>query len=152
MGEYEKALSTYGGLLDSIMAEKGTLEGDETAARALAGIGQTHMKAGDMEKAGEYLHQAMAAMPNDEALAFDIGKIYYTQQQPEKAIEYFKKAAELKPDWPPPHRQLGYAYMNREEYQAALDSFKKFIEVAPDDPLIPTIKDLLPTLEELIKE
>lgn len=110
------------------------------------------MKMGEMDKAEASLRQAQALFPSDETLAFNIGEIYFTQQQPDKAIEFYAKATELKPDWAPPWRQLGYAYLNKAEYQAALDSFKKFLEVAPDDPLAPTIENLLPTLQGLIKK
>jgi tetratricopeptide (TPR) repeat protein len=152
MGEYEKALETYNQILDHIKTEKATYEGDETAARALASIGQTYMKMGDLEKASDYLKQAMELYPDDETLAFNIGEIYFQQQQVDMAIEYYNKAAQINDTWAPPFRQLGYAYLNTGDYQGAVDAFKKFLEVAPDDPLAPTIENLIPQLEAMIKK
>lgn len=152
LGEYEKAIEAFNVILEKVKEEKGSIEGDEGAARALASMGETYMKQGDLDKASEYLTQAIAIFPEDETLAFNIGEIYFQQQQTDKAIEYYTKAAQINDKWAPPHRQMGYAFLNKGDYQSAIDSFKKFLEVAPDDPLAPTIENLIPKLEELIKK
>ena len=152
LGEFEKALAAYQTLLDSMEGEEGELTGDRRAVGALAGIGQVYMTMGEMDKAEESLKQALALFPSDETLAFNIGEIYFSTQQPDKAIEYFQQAIEIKPDWGSPHRQLGYAYLNMADYTAALESFQKFLEVAPDDPMAPTVMNLIPTIEQLIKK
>jgi tetratricopeptide (TPR) repeat protein len=151
-GEYEKAIAAYQKILDQVTEEKGSFEGDEGAARALSSMGETYMLQGNLEKASEYLQQAMALFPDDETLAFNVGEIFFNQAETDKAIEYFKMATEIKEDWAPPYRQLGYAYLNKGEYQLAIDSLKKFLEYAPDDPQSPTIEALIPKLEELIKK
>jgi tetratricopeptide (TPR) repeat protein len=151
MEEYDKAIAAYQILLDSVMEDKGTYEGDEGASRALSSMGETYMLQGNLEKASEYLQQAMSLFPDDETLAFNVGEIFFKQAETDKAIEYFKMAIELKEDWAPPYRQMGYAYLNKGEYQLAIDSLKKFLEYAPDDPQAPTIEALIPKLEELIK-
>jgi tetratricopeptide (TPR) repeat protein len=151
MEEYDKAIAAYQLLLDSVMEEKGSYEGDEATSRALSSMGETYMLQGDLEKASEYLQKAMSLFPDDETLAFNVGEIFFTQAETDKAIEYFKMAIEIKEDWAPPYRQMGYAYLNKGEYQLAIDSLKKFLEYAPDDPQAPTIEALIPKLEELIK-
>jgi tetratricopeptide (TPR) repeat protein len=152
MKEYDKAIAAYKIILDKVMEEKGSYEGDEGAARALSSIGETYMMQGDLEKANESLQQAMSLFPNDETLAFNVGEIFFNQAETDKAIEYFQKSIAIKEDWGPPYRQMGYAYLNKGEYQMAIDSLKKFLEYAPDDPQAPTIEALIPKLEELIKK
>jgi tetratricopeptide (TPR) repeat protein len=152
LGEFEKALAAYRSLLSNIEEEKGELSGEKMAAGALAGLGQVHMTMGEMEQAEVYLKQALALFPTDETLAFNIGEICFSTQKPDKAVEYFKLAIEIKPDWGSPHRQLGYAYLNLADYPAALESFRRFLEVAPEDPQAPTVKNLLPTIRQLIKK
>lgn len=150
--EYDKALAAYKLILDKVMADKGTYEGDESAARALASTGETYMLMGDLDKASEYMQQAIELFPNDEVLAFNVGEIFFNRGEAVKAIDYYKLAASIKEDWAPPYRQLGYAYLNKGEYQLAVDSLKKFLELAPDDPQAPTIENLIPKLEDMIKK
>ncbi|MGD2294657.1 MAG: tetratricopeptide repeat protein [Candidatus Aminicenantes bacterium] len=151
MGDFEKAMETYNRILDKVKEDKGSFEGDESAARALASIGETYIKKGDLEKASEYLKQSIAIFPEDETLAFNVGEIYFNQREIDKAIEYYQMATKINEKWGPPYRQMGYAYLNKGDYRAAVDSFKKFIQVAPDDPKAPEIEALIPKLEELIK-
>ncbi len=152
MGEYDKAVEAYAKILEKVKEEKGSIEGDESAAKALAGIGETYFKKGNLEKAREYLKQAVDNFPKDEALAFNVGEIYFKQGEADKAIEYFLLAIKINESWAPPHRQLGYAYLNKGKYKLAVDSLKKFVELAPDDPQAENIKNLIPKLEELIKD
>jgi tetratricopeptide (TPR) repeat protein len=90
--------------------------------------------------------------PEDETLAFNVGEIYFKQGETDKAIEYFQLAVKIKESWAPPHRQLGYAYLNKGKYKLAVDCLKKFVELVPDDPQAENIKNLIPKLEELIKD
>ncbi len=152
MGEYDKALEAFNKVLEKVKEENESIKGDEGAARALAGIGETYFKQGNLEKASEYLSQAVDNFPEDEALAFNVGEIYFKQGEVDKAIEYFMLAIKIKESWAPPHRQLGYAYLNKGKYKLAIDSLKKFVELAPDDPQSENIKNLIPKLEELIKD
>ncbi len=151
IGEYDKAIESFTKILEKIKEEKESIEGDESAAKALAGIGETYFKQGNLEKANEYFKQAIDIFPEDEALAFNVGEIYFKQGETDKAIEYFLLAVKIKESWAPPHRQLGYAYLNKGKYRLAVDSLKKFVELAPDDPRAENIKNLIPNLEELIK-
>ncbi len=152
MGEYDKAIEAFNKVLEKIKEEKESIEGDESAAGALAGIGETYFRQGDLEKASEYLKQAVDIFPEDETLAFNVGEIYFKQGETDKAIEYFLLSVKIKESWAPPHRQLGYAYLNKGKYKLAVDSLKKFVELAPDDPQAENIKNLIPKLEELIKD
>lgn len=152
LAQYDEAFASFQKVLDRVKEEKGSYEGDENAARALASAGETALKQEDFDKAAEYLKQAQRSLPDDEALAFRIGEIYFKRADTDNGIVYYKLASEINPDWGPPYRQLGYAYLNKGEYQAALDSFRKYLEVDPDSPQAATVEALLPNLEKLIKK
>lgn len=152
MGEYDKAVESYMKILDKVMEDKGSHEGDEWAAKAFAGLGETYIKKGDLDKASECLQKSIAIFPEDETLAFNVGEIYFNQREIDKAVEYYQKAIKINDKWGLPHLQLGYAYLNKGEYKAAIDSFKKFVEVVPEDPKAADIAVLIPQLETLIKK
>jgi tetratricopeptide (TPR) repeat protein len=152
MGEYDKAIEIYTKILENVKEEKESIEGDESAARALAGMGEAYFKQGNLEKASEYFRQAIDNFPEDETLAFNVGEIFFKQGKIDKAIEYFLLSVKINESWAPPHRQLGYAYLNKGKYRLAVDSLKEFVELAPDDPQAENIKNLIPKLEELIKD
>lgn len=152
MGEYDKAIEAFTKILEKVKEENESIDGNEGVARALAGLGEAYFKQGNLEKASEYLKQAVDIFPEDEALAFNVGEIYFKQGETDKAIEYFLLAVKIKESWAPPHRQLGYAYLNKGKYKLAVDSLKKFVELEPDDPQAENIKNLIPKLEELIKD
>ncbi len=152
MGEYDKAIESYTKILEKVKEEKESIEGDGRAARALAAMGETYFTQGYLEKASEYFRKAMDNFPEDEALAFNVGEIFFKQGETDNAIEYYLLAVKIKESWAPPHRQLGYAYLNKGKYRLAVDSLKKFAELAPDDPQAEDIKNLIPKLEELIKD
>ena len=153
VGEFDKAVAAYNKILDKVKSEKGTLEGNESAARALANMGEAYIKQGNMEKAFEYLKQAIDMSPKDESLAFNVGEVLFKQAETDRAIEYFNRAVEINPKWAPPYRELGYAYLNKGDYKLAVERMKKFLEVAPsDDPQVPIVTNLIPTIEKLIKD
>lgn len=150
--EYEEAIAAYETVLEKVREEKGSLEGEEAAARALAGIGEAYISMEQLDKAGDYLKEAVDIFPKDETMAFNVGEIYFKQGKPAEAVQYYNIAMEIKPEWEPPYRQKGYALLNLGDYADAVESFEKYLEVAPDDdPQVPVIENLIPQLRELIK-
>lgn len=151
MGEYDNAITAYQKILDRAKKRKDTIEGNETAAKALANIGEIYLIQGDMLKSLEYLKKAIDSFPENEAVAFKVAEIFFRQGDTDQAIKYFNLAVKINESWPAPYRQLGYAYLNKGEYQKAINSLKKFLELAPENPEAENIKNLIPSLEELIK-
>ncbi len=152
MPDYEKAFAAYQTYLDRLTADKGTISAEPVAGTVLSSMGEMAMAMGSPDKAGESFKQAVASFPTNEMLAFNIGEVYFKQNQAEQAIEYYRLAVRAKETWAPPYLRLGYACLNKGLYADALASLKKFLELAPDDPQAPTIRNLLPELEKLAKK
>ncbi len=152
MGEYDKAIAAFDVVLEKTREEKNTLDGDEKAAHALAGIGETYIMKGEVETAKSFLQQAIDIFPDDENMSFKIGEIYFKQGEAAKGIEFYDKAIQINSEWAAPYRQRGYAYLNLTNYKMAIESFKNFLELAPNDPQAPNIRNLIPKLEEMIKK
>jgi tetratricopeptide (TPR) repeat protein len=151
MGDLDSAVSAFQTMLDKTTEEKGTFAGDQNAARALAGLGQIYIQKNDIEKAMDTLQQAFDIFPEDENMAFRIGEILFTQGNAAEGIIYYDKAIEINGEWAPPYRQKGYAFLNLANYKMAVESFKKFLELAPNHPQAPTVRNLIPQLEKMIK-
>jgi len=152
MGQYEKAIASFNNVLENVKSIKDTIERDESAAKALANIGEVYLLQDDIEKAGEYFMQAVDSFPENETVAFNVAVIFFTQGKTDKAIEYFNLAIKIKENWATPYRRLGYVYLNKGEYKLAVDSFKKFLSLSPDSPNAANIQNMIPKLEELIKQ
>jgi len=152
MGKYDEALTAYRNLQDEIKQDKGSLAGDKMAASLLANIGDVYVRKGELDQASQYFQQSIEIDPADEVLAFNVAEIYFKQGDSDKAISYYKLAIKIKETWPRPYKQLGYAYLNKGEYKLAIDAFKKFLELDPDNPQAPTVRNLIPSIEKLIKE
>ncbi len=152
MGEYDRAIAVFETILEKAKQEKNSFGGDENVSHVLAGIGEIYILKGDVDRAKDYLQQAIDIFPGDENMTFRVGEIFFKQGEAAKGIEYYDKAIQINSDWAPSYRQRGYAYLNLTNYSMAIESFKKFLELAPDDPQAPIIKDLIPKLEEMIKK
>lgn len=150
--EYDKALEAFKLVLHNIQRENGSLQGEETAALALASIGETYMDMEDFTAARDYLQQALDVYPQDPTIAYKIGEIYFKRGDTDNGIAYYQKAIEFKPDWGAPYRQLGYAYLNKGEYQKAVDAFNKYLEIDPGSAQAATVKALIPQIEGMIKK
>ena len=150
--EFDKAIQAYQKFLEKLEEFKGTIEGDEDAARVLATIGEIHLKQDKLDEATDYFRQAIETSPTDAILAYNVGEISFKKGKTDLAIEYLKIATEIKEDWPDPYLKLGYAYLNKGDFKLAVESFKTFLKLAPDDPQAPTINNLIPQIENLIKK
>jgi tetratricopeptide (TPR) repeat protein len=151
-GDADGAEAEYKGLLEKILQVHGDYAKDKsTAVRALSGLGETALKKGDLEAGRTYLSQALDLSPEDEAAAYNVGNILFSNQKVDEAIEYFNLAARIKSGWPKPYYKLGFAYLNKGDYSKALESFNKFIALDPENPEIPTVKNIVATIEKIKK-
>jgi tetratricopeptide (TPR) repeat protein len=151
-GDADGAEAEYKGLLERILQVHGDYAKDKpTAVRALSGLGETALKKGDLEAGRTYLSQALGLSPEDEAAAYNVGDILFSNQKVDEAIEFFQLAARIKSGWPKPYYKLGFAYLNKGDYGKALESFNKFIALDPENPEIATVKNIVATIEKIKK-
>jgi len=152
LGQYENALAEYQALLDEIARDKGSLEGDAKASGILADMGGIYARQGDLDKASDYFQQSIDINPKDERVAFNVAEICFKQGESAKAVSYYQMAININPEWSKPYPQLGYAYLNMGDYAGAVESFNKFLKIDPENPQAQTIKNLIPSIEKLIKK
>ena len=151
-GETDRAEAAYKDVLDRTKQAQGDLAKDKTTSiRALSGLGELALKKGDFEAARKYFSDALAVSPEDEAAAYNVGEMLFSNQNVDEAIKYFELASQIKKDWPKPYYKLGFVYLNKGDNAKALENFNKFVALAPDDPQTPTVKTIIATIEKMKK-
>lgn len=151
-GDIDSAIFSFQEVLKRLKERDGDFSKEpETAFKAFTGLGEAWIKKDDFEKARESFEEALKISPKDEALAYSVGDIYFTNQKVDDAIKYFELASTIKPDWWKPYAKLGYCYLNKGELKKALEYFKKSLEVDPNNPDAGTIKAVITELEKMVK-
>ena len=88
----------------------------------------------DLEKQLEHFKTLVELYPNDEYALYQLGNIYFAQQQYQEAIKCYKGVIKINQNYAPVYNQLGYAFRNLEKFDAAENTFKKYIQLIPDNP------------------
>ncbi|HEX2695406.1 MAG TPA: tetratricopeptide repeat protein [Acidobacteriota bacterium] len=148
-GEIDQALETYNGVIEQAKADPQM--GKEMTAKALARIGECHLKKGDFETAQGFFKQSIETLPEDEVLAYNVGEIYFSNQKLDEAITYFGLATKIKPDWSEGYYKLGLAYLNKAEYELARQSLSKVLELEPEGERSAIVKGILDTIDKIKK-
>jgi len=148
-GEFDKAIEEYNKALEQALADEEM--GKETAAIAIASLGEISLRKEDFEKAQDYFKQSIEMYPDNEILAYNVGEIYFSNRKIEEAIHYFELSTQIKPDWPASYLKLGYVYLNKSDYEKAKLNFNKFLELDPESPEAPTVKNMIDYLEKIKK-
>ena len=150
--KWDKAESEFRLVLDKVMEAHGDLKKDADASlRASAGLGEVYLHRGDFESARTFLAQAVDISPQDEAAAYNVGELLFSNQQIDEAIHYLELAAQIKKDWPKPYLKLGYVYLNKGDFAKAAENFSAFLTLAPDSPEASQVKTILETIEKMKK-
>jgi tetratricopeptide (TPR) repeat protein len=151
-GELDKAEAEFKGVLAKVREVHADYAKDKTASvRALSGLGDVAMKRGDMEAAQTCLSQALALSPEDEAAAYNVGEMLFSNQKIDEAVKYFELAIEIKKDWPKPYYKLGFVYLNKGDYAKSLEYFNKFLALDPANPEVPAVRNIIATIEKIKK-
>ena len=151
-GESDTAEAEYKGLLEKIRQVHGDLAKDKTiSSRALAGLGEIALKKGDLAAGQDFLSQALALSPEDEAAAYNVGEILFSNQRADEAVKYFEMAIQIRKDWPKPYYKLGFVYLNKGDYARSLEYFNKFVALDPANPEVPAVKNIIATIEKMKK-
>ncbi|MBM3296400.1 MAG: tetratricopeptide repeat protein [Candidatus Aminicenantes bacterium] len=147
-GAFDKAVAEYNLVIAKVKETNPELKGDVMAGKALAAIGEVHIRQGDLEGAQEFFKQSLDVSPSDETLAYNVGEIYFSNGKVDEAIRYFKLAVEIKPGWPEAHLKLGFSYLNKADYGPAAASMAKYLELAPEAPNAADIKKILESIKK----
>jgi len=149
-GDLDKAEADFQLVLDKTLETHGDYTGDPDASlRAFTGLGEVAIQRQDYEAAQKSFGQALEISPEDEQAALNVGEILFSNQKIDAAIHYYDMAIQIKPDWSKPYLKLGYVYLNKADYEKSLEYFNKFIEMDPENPEVPTVKNIIATIEKL---
>jgi len=151
-GELDKAEEEFKLVLDKTLENHGDYKNDPQASlRAFTGLGEIYLRKEDFEASQKYFTQALDISPEDEVAAYNVGEVFFSNQRIDDAIKYFELAIQIKKDWSKPYLKLGYAYLNKGDFNKALENFNKFVEVDPEHPEVPTVKNIITTIEKMKK-
>ncbi|MCP2519326.1 tetratricopeptide repeat protein [Candidatus Aminicenantes bacterium AC-708-M15] len=153
-GDLDKAEEEFQFVLNKIKESFQDYSSDpQTSLRAFTGLGEIAIKKGDFESARNYFTKALEISPEDEALAYNVGEMYFAHQNIDEAIKYYELAIKIKSDWPQPYYKLGLAYINKGNFEKAIEVLKKFVELSPpDSSQSQQAKNIIATLEKMIKK
>jgi len=140
-GEFDKAIALYNEVIGQSASDAAM--GRDMAAKALAGIGNSHLKQGRLEEAQGFFEKSIESSPKDEILAYNVGEIYFSNQALDQAVRYFELAAQIKPTWPDPFLKLGYVYLNKADNAKAAENFEKFLALEPEGERAALAKNIL---------
>jgi tetratricopeptide (TPR) repeat protein len=144
--EFDKALEEYNIVLEQ--AQQDDIMGKEMAGKALASIGDIHMKKGDLEEAQNFFKQSIETNPENEILAYNVGEIYFSNKEIDEAIHYFELAIQIKPDWSEPYLKLGYVYLNKADNAKAIENFERFLKLEPDSERSTNVRNIINYLKK----
>ena len=151
-GDTARAEKEYGIVLEKSLPADPAARTDKTSAiRALSGMGEMALRSGDFESASKNFSQALEISPEDEAAAYNVGEIFFSNQKNDEAVKYFEMAIKIKNTWPKPYYRLGLVFLNKGDYPKALEYLNKFVELDPQNPEVPNVKNIIATLEKMKK-
>jgi tetratricopeptide (TPR) repeat protein len=140
-GDFQKATENYNFGLEA--SKKDIAGGTVFAAKALAGIGNCFVKQGQLQEAQDFFKKSIETSPKDELLAYNVGEIYFSNQNPDEALKYLDLASQIKPEWPDPYLKMGYVYLNKGDNPNAVAKFEKFLSLEPGSERSAPVKSIL---------
>jgi len=152
-GELDKAESEFKMVLDKVKEVSGDYKKDAaTSVRGLSALGEIAIKKQDFETAKKYFSEGLEVSPQDEVAAYNVGEIFFSNQQIDQAIKYLEMSIQIKKDWSKPFWKLGLVYLNKGDMDKALDYLNKFVQLDPQNPEVPTVKNIIATIEKMKKD
>ena len=151
-GDLDKAEAEFKLVLDKTLETHGDLKKDaEVSLRASTGLGEVSLLRGDFDGAQKHFAQALDISPQDEAAAYNVGELLFSNQKIDEAIRYLELAIQIKNDWPKPYLKLGYVYLNKGDFSKSLENFNAFIKLDPENPEVAQVKNMIETIEKMKK-
>jgi len=96
--------------------------------------GQKAIVVGDERAAIEILKKGLELFPQEKALLFKLGRIYYDISDYEEAVKYLEGSVEVDPLFEAGHNLLAYAYDRMGNFGDALRAINQYVSLAPDEP------------------
>lgn len=125
------------------------LKPDFTDAHFL--LAQTYIRQGNMPEAIRRVEASKILSPFDIGIAFQLGFLYYRNDQLDRAESEFLRAVSLNPNYSNAHYFLGLIYSREKNKSKALDEFEKVRTFNPDNQevlkIISNLKSGRPALE-----
>ncbi len=150
--DYDKATAEFQLVLDKTLQTQGAYVKDaQTSLRAFSGLGEAALKKNDFESARKYFTQALEVSPLDEVAAYNVGEIFFSNQQPDEAVKFFEMAIQIKKDWPKPYYRLGIVLLNKGEFARSLEYLNKCVKMDPDGPDGAQAKSMIAAIENIKK-
>lgn len=150
--DLDRAKSEFELVLEKALMTHGDYKKDpEATFRAFSGLGEIALKKGDFEAAKSRFSQALEISAQDEVAAYNVGEVFFSNQQVDDAIKYFEMATQIKKDWSKPYLRLGYAYLNKGDYDKSLENFNTFIRIDPENPEVTQVKNVIAAIEKMKK-
>ncbi|MCJ7644162.1 MAG: tetratricopeptide repeat protein [Candidatus Aminicenantes bacterium] len=151
-GDLVRADAEFKAVLEkAVPAQEGAKPDKAAAIRALSGLGEMALAKGDFDAAQKNFAQALQISPEDEAAAYNVGEIFFSNQKLDEAIRYFEMAIQIKSTWPKPYYKLGLVYLNKGDFPKALENLNKFVELDPRNPEVPNVKNTIAAIEKMKK-
>jgi tetratricopeptide (TPR) repeat protein len=151
-GDLDKAEAEFKIVLDKTLETYGDLKKDaEASLRASTGLGEVSLLRGDFDAAQKHFAQALDISPQDQAAAYNVGELLFSNQKIDEAIRYLELAIQIKKDWSKPYLKLGYVYLNKGDFAKSLENFNAFIKLDPENPEVPQVKNMIDTIEKMKK-
>ena len=128
------------------------LKSDYASARFL--LASTDIKEGKIQEAITKLEETQRLAPLDAGLAFQIGVLYFNNNQIDQAQTQFEKAIAIDPNYSNARYFLGLIYDKKENKKAAIEQFEVIEKFNPDNQEVKKILDNLrnnrPALEGIL--
>lgn len=105
-------------------------------------LGVLYSEMGQKEKAFEEFTTVVRnpSYPTPEKALFNMGALYFRDQNYELASMYYRRSVEKNPKFAMGYRGLGEVHLALEEPEMALDNFEHALELRPDD--VPSLYEM----------
>ena len=126
---YPKAIEVFQYILEH--AEPGSEEYNQ----ALLHIAYSYDLMGDQAKAIETYMKAISENPDDKDIWFNLGRLYFMQENFDKAIESFTEVIRLAPEDFESNLNVAQALLEMEKWAEAIPYYEKAVEVNPESAI-----------------
>lgn len=105
-------------------------------------LGVLYSEMGETEKAFEEFTTVVRnpSYPTPEKALFNMGALYFRDQNYELALMYYRRSVEKSPKFAMGYRGLGEVHLALDESEMAMSNFQKALEITPDD--IPSLYEM----------